>query len=240
MAGEELTQKRAAEQDHHGHGTFRISRCHQRHLDIDWNRRVCRVVHVSDQLLLYDGEHTCLRIGCPLHAPTHRRHMGRDATDYLALEVFDNLGASLVPPLFGCCDRLPVFQRERIRQISVRIGLRFLVIRVMGVLFISTWSRTKGFDTQLIHHVLMILFRSPVHRRRLLSRGQLTNEERKSAEDDNPRPCWLRVYGKIHVWLSNQDVIGQQSGTPVLRSGGSHQMGIYVIATAGYCTAALL
>ena len=133
---------------------------------------------MSGQLLLNNRENTCLRIGRTFHCPGHFRDIGRNAADHLALEVFDNLRAALIPPLFRRRNLLPALQCERIGQVSIWIGLRLIVVGMIRVLFIPARARTERCDPQLIHHVLMVLFCCPVVGRQLLSGGHPANEDR--------------------------------------------------------------
>ena len=82
----------------------------------------------------------------------------------------DDFRTALVPPhlrggYFGA-----VVQCERVREIRIWIGLRFVVVGVIRGVLVAAWTGTQGLDAQLIHHVLVVLLGGEVDRRR---RGSL-------------------------------------------------------------------
>ena len=71
---------------------------------------------MADQFLGDDG-HVVFRFIRRLdNFPIHLRRDGRHAAVDLAVEVLDNLGPPLVPPLSRRRDFLAIFGHERIRQ----------------------------------------------------------------------------------------------------------------------------
>ena len=93
---------------------------------------------------------------------------------------------------------LPVFQRERVGQIPERIGLRLIVVGVIGSFLISARPWTKRLDAQLIHHVLMVLFRRPILRRRLLCHDNRTHQNGETRRMRQPTKvpassAWARI-----------------------------------------------
>src|SRR5712692_1902750 len=96
----------------------------------------------------------------------------------LALEVFDDFLAPLTPPHRGSRDAPSVFQRQHVGERRERIRRRLVVVRVIGRLLVAAGSRTQRRDTQLVHHLLMVLCSRPVFRFGQRCSGLVCEEER--------------------------------------------------------------
>src|SRR5580704_8894526 len=111
-------------------------------------------------------ENAGLRVDRTCGGPGYFRHVARDTAEHFALEIFDDLRPSLMPPLCGGHDLLAVLERQSVRQVREGIGLGLVVIGVVGRFLIAARTRAEGLDAELIHHVLMVLFHRPVHQQR--------------------------------------------------------------------------
>ena len=82
--------------------------------------------------------------------------VGDDAVDIL-VEVVENLRATLLPPHFCGGDFLSIVEGEGVGEIGIWVGLRLVVVGVVGSFGISAGTGAEGFDAELGHHVLMVL-----------------------------------------------------------------------------------
>jgi hypothetical protein len=146
----------AAEHDHHRHGALRVARRHERHLEFDGDRRVRRVVHVPDELPAEDRVTADRRFDRSLDLPRDVRDVLRHAAEHLPLEHLHDLRPALVPPHGRGCDLAAVLERQDVRKIRVGVCQRFVVVRVVGVLFVAAGPWPQGLDAQLVHHVLSV------------------------------------------------------------------------------------
>ena len=84
-----------------------------------------------------------------------------DVVRHEAIDIFrehvDDLGAALFPPHLRRRHLLAVVHRERVGNIGIGIGLRFVVVGVVRSIFVAAPTRAKRLDAELIHHVLVIL-----------------------------------------------------------------------------------
>ncbi|OLE46905.1 MAG: hypothetical protein AUG46_08165 [Acidobacteria bacterium 13_1_20CM_3_58_11] len=90
------------------------------------------------------GEDTGLRVDCTRDGPGYFRHIWRDTAEHFALEIFDDLRTSLVPPLCGRRDLLVAVERQSVRQVREGIGLGLVVIGVVGCFLVATRTRAEG------------------------------------------------------------------------------------------------
>ena len=156
----------AAKHHHHGNRSSSIRRSHEKHLDVHADERVRRIIDMPNELLLdhrVRGDHSVFRID---YSPRHVWHILGDAANHLAFKIFDDFGSALRPPHLCTRNLLAVLQGEHVRKIGEGICFRFVVIRVIGRVFVSARARAERIDAELIHHVLMVLVGSPIHRGR--------------------------------------------------------------------------
>ena len=92
-----------------------------------------------------------------LDGPGHVRHIGRDTAVYLPLESFDDLRPTNLPPLLRRGHLLARVRAEDLRKDGIGIGLALVVVGGVRTLFIRIEGMADGFDSQLVHHVLMVL-----------------------------------------------------------------------------------
>ena len=92
------------------------------------------------------------------------RVLGHEAVN-LAREVLDDLGPTLVEPLFRRGDLLAVLHHQRIGQVRMRICSGFVEIGVVGRMFVARPAGAQLGDAELVHHVLTFLLGGEIDRR---------------------------------------------------------------------------
>ena len=115
-----------------------------------------RVVHRANQFPADDRPSAHLELLGAVDAPRHLGHVLRDAADHFAIELFDDLGAALLPPRLGAGDLPAVLQRQDFRQVGIRVRERLVVVGVVRRGFVAARTRTERLDSELILHVLVV------------------------------------------------------------------------------------
>jgi len=94
--------------------------------------------------------------------PSYLGDVGGDAADHLALEIFHDFGTALILPHGGTGDLLAVLQCEYVGQVWVGIRRGLLVVGVVGSALVAARPGPQGLDAELLHHVLVVVGRSPI------------------------------------------------------------------------------
>ena len=68
----------------------------------------------------------------------------------------------------------------------IRIGKRFVVIRVIGRILVAVGTRAEFLDPELVHHVLMVLLGGKIRRRRCIG-GRTERRISKHQNSGNSR-----------------------------------------------------
>ena len=93
--------------------------------------------------------------------PRYSRNVLWDTANHFALEVFDNLWPSLIPPHLGRRDFLAILQGQHLRQVGKGIGLGRIIIRGVRRIGPATGTGSQANDSQLLHHVSVIFLGRP-------------------------------------------------------------------------------
>ncbi len=126
-------------------------------MDLDTDSGIGRVVDFADEVFGEDAieaDHLVVDGG---DGPFHVGLIFGDAAVDILLVHLDDLRAALVPPDLGSGDGLAVVQFERVGEIGPGVGLRLVVVGVVGGFFIAAGTGTQRLDAELVHHVLVIL-----------------------------------------------------------------------------------
>ena len=132
--------------------------------DVDVDRRIRRVVDVTGELPRNDAtaaERAGVRRG---DLPLDLRHVLGNATEYFALEVLDDLGATSRPLLRASSTLRPFVEREDVGQLRERIRLRLVVVGVIRILLVAARPRAQRRDAELLHHLPVVFGGGPVLR----------------------------------------------------------------------------
>ncbi len=122
----------AAEHHEEGDGVGGVGGDDDGHLDVDVDGGAGGVVDVADEFGREDGgEADAFLIGLH-HRPGDLGGVRGDTAVDLAAEVFEDLGAALVPPHGRGGDGLAVAQAQRVGEIGVGVCLGLLVVGVVG------------------------------------------------------------------------------------------------------------
>ena len=156
-------QRSGAKHDHHRHRSLRVGGKHQGQRDVHGDRGKRRIVGVSRELRA-DHASTAdrARVG-RRHGPRDLRCVLRDASDHLALEVLDDLRTTPRPEPRRR-DALPVLQHEQGWKVRERVGLRLVIVGMIGRLLVPARPRAERGDAELLHHLPMVVRRRPVLR----------------------------------------------------------------------------
>ena len=153
------------EHHQHRHGRFGLRRCHQRHLDFDFDLGETRVVHSAHELLGHCANITDYRVrGLRSDRPGHLRHHLWYPPNHLTFEVLDDLRPALGPPHLRRGDFHAVLERQHLGQVGERISLGGIVIGGVRGVRGTARPRAEGGDAQLRQHVAVILAGRPVER----------------------------------------------------------------------------
>ncbi len=197
----------SAEHHQDGHGPLGIRGRYQGQLDVHLDGRKCRVVYVANELFTSNRQSAHDAVGDLLrHSPAHRRDALRHPANDFALEVLEDLGAALLPPLLGGCHFLAISQGERVGEIGVRIGLLLIVIGTIGSAGAAAGAGPEPDDPQLLHHILMVLGIRPLQSwRGVVRRGRLSAEnnggEGHHQQSGEPEGTMAGRCGVSHVLL---------------------------------------
>ena len=148
-----------------GTGPVCIRGCHDRHVNLYSDRGTRRVVDFPDQVLGDDGSKPNPLVIDGSDGPGDLGDVGRDEAVDILREHFNQLGAALVRPHLGSGDFFAVIHHQRIGDVGIGIGFRFIVVGVVGRVFVSAETGTQRLDAKLVHHVLVILVGSKGNRR---------------------------------------------------------------------------
>ena len=160
-----------AEHHQNRNGTFDVGGRDERHAEVDADQRIGGVVDVAGQFGRDDGMEANVFMFRGDDGPGDVGDIfGDDAVDVL-VEIVDDLRATLLPPHVRSGDFLSIVECERIGQIGPGVGLRLVVICVVGSFRISAGAGAQGLDAELVHHILMVLIGGEGDRRG--SRGTL-------------------------------------------------------------------
>ena len=149
--------EREAEFHHQRHRAFGLRGRRQCELDVDLDLRAFRIINVAQEALGDDGDVADLLLLCVRHFPLDRGHVCGDAAVDLAIEVLDDLGPALAPPLPGGRDLRPIFADQRVGK-RERLDLRLVVIggvRCAPVHAIRALAERR--DPQGLHHQPVVL-----------------------------------------------------------------------------------
>ena len=127
--------------------------------DVDRNPRPGRVVHMPRQPLDHDRDIADLFCRGADHLPCHPGQVGRDAAQYLAIEVLRDLQTALRPPDLGRGHALAVLEQQRVGQAGVNVGLRLVVIDRVRRFGIMAGPWPEFLDAEQVHEQLVILLR---------------------------------------------------------------------------------
>jgi hypothetical protein len=136
----------AAKHDQHRNRSRGVGRRHQRHVNLHIDGRIRRVVDLPDEVLRDDAAEADHLVVNRRHVPRHLRHIFRNAAVNILLVPFDDLRPALAPPHLRCSYLLAVVQGERVGKIGIRIGLRLIVVGVVGRLLIAARPRAQRLD----------------------------------------------------------------------------------------------
>ena len=155
-----------AKHDQERDGTGGVFRRDDGHVDLDGDCGIGRVVDFADEVFgddAVESDHLVVDGG---DGPLDAGHVfGNAAVDVFLVQV-DDLGTALVPPHLRRGDGLAVVKLERVGEIGIDIGLRLIVIGVVGGFFIAARAGAQPLDAELVHHVPMVLVRGEGDRRR--------------------------------------------------------------------------
>src|SRR5262249_29713998 len=88
----------AAEHHHDGNRGFRLGQRHERHLDVHVGGREGGIIDVAYELFSDDRMRTYHSLNRLSDGPSHFRPVLWDASEDLAIEVFQDFGPALIPP----------------------------------------------------------------------------------------------------------------------------------------------
>src|SRR5574344_1959598 len=106
---------------------------------------------------------------CYFHFPCYIRDILGQTSIHFLLKTFNDFGSALVPPHIGGSYFFSLAGCKHIRQLGAWICQCFIVIGMVWVRFISTWPGSKYFNTQLSHHIVMVLLSSKSDQRWVLT-----------------------------------------------------------------------
>ncbi len=183
------TRQSAAAKHHHYRGSAgAIIRRDQNQLNVYVDRWVGRVIDMSHQL---PPDH---RIPADLFAdglrddPRHLRNILGNAPQHLTLKIFDDFGTALLPPHPGRRDFLPLFQRQRLRQLRKRIRQQLVIVGMIGDALVAARAGPQALDAELVHHVLTIFRGGPDPRFRLRGNNGLLSAKLRSRQKQGEKP----------------------------------------------------
>ena len=120
--------------------------------------------------------------------PRHRRRMRGDAAINLAVEIFDDLGAALVPPILGRRHLRPIGHQQRVGQLERR-HFRFVVVCRVGrlaIVPIGSWAQRR--DVELIHHPPVVLLGGHFHGWRIVGPREAGAQQKQGESEPHQRP----------------------------------------------------
>ena len=91
-----------------------------------------------------------------LNGPCHTGYVVRDSAVYLALKALNYLRPADIPPLLCGGHFFPGFCYQYFRKDGVGVCLALVIIGGARAALIGVKCVSYGFDTQLVHHVLVI------------------------------------------------------------------------------------
>ena len=147
----------ATEENHHGDGAGSVLGEGEGGLNIDGDLRIGGVIDVTYKLFGDGIDIAILALSGVGYLPLDLGDVpGHAAVDF-AIEILHDFGAALIPPLLGAGDLLAVFESQGVGIIGIGIGLRLVIIGVIGGLFVvAVGSAAEGGEMELIHHILMV------------------------------------------------------------------------------------
>ena len=90
--------------------------------------------------------------------PCDIRNVLRKTAVDLSFEIFNDLRSADFPPLLCILYFLAVLGRHQVRNHRVWISLAFVVIGCIWAALVSIESASDGLDSELVKHVLVVLF----------------------------------------------------------------------------------
>ena len=161
------SRKPGARKHHqHRHRLLGVRGRHQGHMNVNIDGRVGGVVHLADDVLGDHGseaDHLVIHGG---HRPGHLGYLVGHASIDILREHLEQFGSSLIPPHLRRGDLAAVVHSQRVGNVWEGVGLRFVIVGVVGRLFIAARPWAQRLDPELIHHVLMVLIGGKAHRGR--------------------------------------------------------------------------
>ena len=131
-SGSETGESAAAEHHHDGDGPLGVGGRDEGHLDIDGDVGIRGIIDVADELFAENGvagDGGLHRFG---DGPGDFRNVRGDAAQDFALEILNDFGPALVPPLSGVVTFLPFFSVRTSGRLGKGFAVRFVVVGVVG------------------------------------------------------------------------------------------------------------
>jgi hypothetical protein len=176
----------AADLDNHRDGTGRVGRRGERRLNVHGDLRIGRVVDAAEEPSGRHGHLAIPLVGRAHDVPGHTGHVLRRSPVNLPLKLLEELGTAPVSPDRGARHLPAVPERQRIRQVRIRIGRRLVIGCGAG----ADRSGRDRRDLQQIHDPLAFPLVGDLDGRRLggwrLCAARLDRHE-SDRQDEEPR-----------------------------------------------------